>query len=151
MTMIKKPSAILLVEDDVAHMGLIKRAFRKARVVNDIVAVPDGQAALDYLFRRGEYADPAASPRPGLILLDLKLPKVDGLDVLRQIKEDPSLGLIPTVVLTTSDHDVDLQRAYEHGANSYVIKPVKIEDFQVKVGNLGLYWVLTNEPLKRDE
>lgn len=83
-----EPLAILLVEDEEAHVGLIKLAFRKARVINNIIVVADGEAALDYLFRRGEYADPAASPRPGLILLDLKLPKVDGIEVLRQIKED---------------------------------------------------------------
>ena len=141
-----RPSAILLIDDEVAHVGLIKRAFDKARVLNEIFVVTDGEAALDYLFRRGEYADPASSPRPMLILLDIKLPKIDGHEVLRQIQEDPTLALIPTVVLTTSDQVKDVQAAYEAGANSYVTKPVKVEEFEVKVGNLGLYWTLSNEP-----
>ena len=146
-----RPSVILLIEDEEAHVGLIKRAFEKARVLNEIFVVTDGQEALDYLFRRGEYTDPASSPRPMMILLDLKLPKVDGHEVLRQIKEDPTLALIPTVVLTTSDREKDVQAAYEAGANSYVTKPVKIEDFEVKVGDMGLYWTLSNEPPEIEE
>lgn len=144
------PLMVLLVEDDEAHVELIKRAFRRARIINHILVIGDGEAALDYLFRRREYTDPAASPRPGLILLDLKLPRVSGMEVLQQIKGDPVLRIIPTVVLTTSDRDEDLQSSYNHGANSYVTKPVKIEEFEVKMGNLGLYWVLTNVPPKME-
>ncbi len=151
MAMTRRPSAILLIEDEEAHVGLIKRAFEKARVLNEIFVVTDGQEALDYLFRRGEYTDPASSPRPIMILLDLKLPKVDGHEVLRQIKEDPALALIPTVDLTTSDREKDMQAAYKAGVNSYVIKPVKVEDFEVKVGNMGLYWTLSNEPPEIEE
>lgn len=149
--MMMELSTILLIEDEEAHVGLIKRAFSVARVLNDIVAVTDGEEALDYLFRRGAYADPASLPRPILIILDLKLPRVDGFEVLRQIKEDPSLRLIPTVVLTTSDQGEDVRRAYKIGANSYVTKPIQIEEFQVKVGNLGLYWILTNTSPETDE
>ena len=141
-----RPSVILIIEDEEAHVDLIKVAFSEARILNEIFVVTDGEAALDYLFRRGEYTDPASSPRPMLILLDLKLPKVDGLEVLQQIKEDPDLRLIPIVVLTTSNQEKDVQRSYELGVNSYVTKPVIIGDLQAKVGNLGIYWTITNEP-----
>lgn len=145
-TQAEEPFIILLIEDEDAHVGLIKRAFEKARVVNNIVVVSDGEEALDYLFRRGRYIDPVLSPSPGLIILDLKLPKVDGFEVLQSIKEDPTLQVIPVVVLTTSEYIADVQRAYEYGANSYVTKPIEFNDFQAKVSDLGLYWILTNTP-----
>ncbi len=143
-----KQSVILIIEDEEAHVDLVKVGFSGARILNEIFVVTDGEAALDYLFRRGEYTDPASSPRPMLILLDLKLPKVDGLEVLQQIKEDPDLRLIPIVVLTTSNQEKDVQRSYELGVNSYVNKPVSIEDLQAKVGDLGIYGTITNEPPK---
>lgn len=133
-----KPSIILLIEDEEAHVDLIKVSFRRARILNEIFVVTDGQVALDYLFRRGEYTDPASSPRPMLILLDLKLPKVDGLDVLQQIKEDPDLRLTPIVIITTSNQEKDVQRSYELGANGYMNKPLNIEDLQAIVGDLGI-------------
>jgi CheY-like chemotaxis protein len=110
------PVLILLVEDDPAHAEIVQRNFRDFRVANRIIHVEDGQAALDYLFRRGAYSDPESSPPPDLILLDLRLPKVDGLEVLRQIKEDTDLKRIPTVILTTSNVESDMAQAYSNGA-----------------------------------
>jgi CheY-like chemotaxis protein len=136
-----QPLTILLVEDNPGHAELIMRSFCEHRVANQLHRVPDGAAALDYLFQRGDYADPEQSPRPHLILLDLRLPKVDGLEVLRTIKSDDELRLIPVVVLSTSEAERDVARAYEHRANSYLLKPVDFDKFVELMDELGFYWL----------
>lgn len=138
------PIVILLVEDDPAHAEIVRRNFAGFRVANRLRHVADGQAALDYLYHRGEYTDPDSSPRPGLILLDLRLPKVDGLEVLKTIKEDRSLCHIPVVILTTSAAEADMVNAYDHHANSYLVKPVEFPQFLSLMENLGYYWLMWN-------
>jgi CheY-like chemotaxis protein len=139
-----EPITILLVEDDMAHAEIVRRNLEDFRVANTIVHVTDGQAALDYLFQRNGYADATVHPRPSLILLDLRLPKVDGLEVLRSIKEDEHLRLIPVVVLTTSEAEADMVSAYGHGAGSYLVKPVDFEKFTQLLDTFGYYWLAWN-------
>lgn len=140
-----EPIVILLVEDDLAHAEIVRRNLKDFRVANRLVHVEDGQAALDYLFRTSEYADPASSPRPHLILLDLRLPKVDGLEVLRRIKADGELRALPIVVLTTSAAEGDMVTAYSHGAGSYLVKPVDFEKFTKLLDAFGFYWLAWNQ------
>jgi two-component system response regulator len=139
-----EPLTILLVEDDPAHAEIVRRNLADFRVANRIVHVEDGQAALDYLFRQDCYAKPESSPRPHLILLDLRLPKVDGLEVLRQIKQDEKLMGIPTVVLTTSGAESDMVNAYSKGAGSYLVKPVDFAKFTTLMDTFGFYWLAWN-------
>jgi two-component system, response regulator len=149
-----KAVSILLVEDNPDHAHLTIRALRDGDLLNDIHWVKDGAEALDYLYRRGRYADPATAPRPGLILLDIKLPKQDGHDVLRRIKSDEELRVIPVVMLTTSTRDDEVSAAYQTGANSFVAKPVNFTEFMEKVRTVKLYWILTNvltDPASRSE
>jgi two-component system response regulator len=141
-----QPTSILLVEDEEAHAQLTKRAIRKAGNANRVDAVPDGEQALDYLFNRGKFSDHAKYPRPGLILLDIKLPGIDGIEVLKQIKEDPVLRRIPVIMLTTSEREEDIAESYGHYANSYLTKPVGFKEFEDKVRQLDAYWLLVNEP-----
>jgi CheY-like chemotaxis protein len=136
-----EPLIILLVEDNPDHAELVKRSLGNHRVANKIIHVQDGQIALDYLFRRNAYADSRTSPRPHLILLDLRLPRVDGLDVLTQIKKSVELQKIPVVVLTTSEAERDVARAYAHSANSYLVKPVGFDEFNQLMQDLGFYWL----------
>jgi two-component system response regulator len=138
------PIIILLVEDDPAHAEIVRRNLAEFRVANRIVHVADGQAALDYLFRQAAFADPRTSPRPDLILLDLRLPKVDGLEVLRRIKENEELKRVPTVVLTTSSAESDMVNAYSNGAGSYLVKPVDFEKFTRLMDSFGFYWLAWN-------
>jgi CheY-like chemotaxis protein len=140
-----EPIVILLVEDDPAHAEIVRRNFEDFRMANRLVHVADGQAALDYLYRRGEFSDPDHSPRPGLVLLDLRLPKIDGLEVLKKIKSDPDLGRIPVVILTTSAAETDMVRAYDNHANSYLVKPVNLPQFVDLMKALGYYWLAWNE------
>ena len=139
------PVVILLVEDDPAHAEIVRRNFTGFRLANQLMHVSDGQAALDYLFRRGEFGDPQKSPRPSLILLDLRLPKVDGLEVLKNIKADAGLTRIPVVVLTTSAAGVDMAKAYGCHANSYLVKPVDFPQFLQLMDALGYYWLVWNQ------
>jgi len=139
-----KPILILLVEDNPDHVLIIKRALELNNVLNEVRVVEDGQEALDYLYRRGRYADPEAAPRPGLILLDIKLPKVDGFEVLKQIKSDPMLKMIPIIMLTSSEQEADVVRSYLNGANSYIVKPIRFTEFVEKVREVKLYWILVN-------
>ena len=140
-----EPIVVLLVEDDPAHAEIVRRNFKDSRVANRLIHVADGQAALDYLFRRGEFMDPEQSPGPGLILLDLRLPKVDGLEVLRIIKSDPGLSRIPVVVLTTSANETDMVKAYGNHANSFAVKPMDFPQFVKLLDTLGYYWLAWNE------
>lgn len=136
---------ILLVEDDPAHAEITKRNFRRKHTGNTIIHVSDGEKALDYLFRQGEFANPADSPRPHLILLDLRLPKVDGLEVLKKVKAHETLHKIPVVVLTTSEADIDISRAYELNVNSYLVKPLNFENFSEMIEAFGFYWTQWNK------
>ena len=139
MATLKQSIVILLVEDDEGHRLLIRDNLRAGGIVNDIIEVGDGQQALDYLTRRGPYRDAQQSPRPGLILLDIKLPKVDGFAVLETIKSDPRLRMIPVLMLTSTDDQIEVNRCYKLGANSYVVKPIRYEDFQERIKALGLF------------
>ena len=146
-----KPMSILLVEDNLAHAELVQRSFEGHRVANKIYHVADGKAALAYLFRRGVYADEKRSPRPHVILLDLNLPKIGGLDVLRQIKTSEDLKHIPVVILTTSAAERDMLRAYEHNVNGYVVKPLDLETFQQLMQELGYFWLGWNRGPRSEE
>jgi CheY-like chemotaxis protein len=139
-----EPLVILLVEDNPDHTELIKRNLEEHRILNKIHHVSDGEAALDYLFRRGSYADPKISPRPHLILLDLRIPKIDGLEVLKEIKNSGSLKKIPVVVLTSSEAKNDIKTAYQNYANSYLVKPVDFDTFRQLMDDLGFYWLAWN-------
>ncbi|MGH9713444.1 MAG: response regulator [Candidatus Acidiferrales bacterium] len=135
---------ILLVEDNDSDAELTMHALEKSRLVNMIVRVDDGEKALDFLFCRGSFADRQFTSPPRLILLDLKLPKVDGMQVLRQVKSDPGTKAIPVILLTASKEDRDVVESYQLGVNSYIQKPVNFSDFQDVVRQLGLYWLLVN-------
>ena len=139
-----EPLRILLVEDNRDHVKIIKRSFRDHQVANAIHHVADGEAALDYLFRRGKYADQNTSPRPNLIILDLRLPKIDGLEVLKIIKESKQYNWIPVVVLTTSEAERDKISAYDNHVNSYLVKPMDFEKFSNLLKDLGYYWLAWN-------
>ena len=139
-----EPIIIFLVEDDLAHAEIVRRNFEDFRVANRIVHVTDGQTALDYLFRQNGYADEVANPLPNLVLLDLRLPKVDGLEVLRRIKADDHLKHIPIVVLTTSSAESDMVNSYSFGACSYLVKPVDFEKFTGLLNAFGFYWLAWN-------
>jgi two-component system response regulator len=132
---------ILLVEDNEAHAELVIRGLRDQQVANRIHHVSDGEKALDYLFRRGAYTDPVQNPRPNLILLDLRLPRVDGLEVLRTIKTTPDLLRIPVVILTSSDAESDIVKSYDYYANSYIVKPLDFKTFTKLMKDLGFYWL----------
>src|SRR4051794_29624743 len=136
---------ILLVEDNPDDVALTLRAFRKNRILNHVVVARDGVEALDYLFANGAYSDRPAEEAPAIVLLDLKLPRLDGLEVLRRLRADARTQLTRVVVLTSSKEETDVVRSYTHGANSYIRKPVDFDSFMSAVGQLGLYWLLLNE------
>jgi two-component system response regulator len=137
---------ILLVEDNPNDAELTLRALKKARVANEIHVVRDGAEAIEFLFGEGAHAGRAGSALPRIVLLDLKLPKADGLEVLRRVKGDPRTKLIPVIVLTSSREESDLVASYHLGANSYIVKPVDSDKFFEAVHQIGLYWLLLNEP-----
>lgn len=139
-------SDVLLVEDNLLDAELTIRALKKKNLTNHLVHVIDGQEALDYLFGNGKYASRNTTQRPRLMLLDLKLPKVDGIEVLRQVRANPATRTLPVVVLTSSAEQRDLLQSYHLGANSYIVKPVEFEKFAQAVSDLGLYWLLLNQP-----
>lgn len=136
---------ILLVEDNPDHAELVIRNMEDFQVANTINHVEDGEAALDYLYGRGTYADRSQFPMPHLMLLDLRLPKVDGMEVLKQVKSDEYLRALPVVILTTSDAERDLVMAHEYHANSYVTKPVDFAQFSSLLKDLGFYWLAWNK------
>jgi len=143
-----EPIIILLVEDDPAHAEIVRRNFVNFRMANrpvQLVHVADGEYALDYLFSRGKFQNPGLSPRPNLILLDLRLPKVDGLEVLKIVKAAADLVSIPVVVLTTSSAEADIAKAYESHANSYLVKPMDLSQFNKLMDVLGFYWLVWNQ------
>lgn len=136
---------VLLVEDNPSDAELTMRALKKHHLANKLYHVKNGADAIDFLFSQGVYTDRRVENGPKVVLLDLKLPKVDGIEVLRQIKSDQRTKLIPVVVMTSSREDRDLTECYKLGVNGYVVKPVEFEDFARAVSQLGLYWLLINE------
>jgi CheY-like chemotaxis protein len=140
-----QPSNILLVEDDPHDVELTLTALTENHLTNEIVVVRDGAEALEYLYRRGDYGSREAV-NPAVILLDLKLPKLDGLEVLKRIKADPDLKTVPVVMLTSSREEKDLTESYGSGANAYVVKPVGFADFVESVREVGLFWTVINQP-----
>jgi two-component system, response regulator len=141
-----KQKAILLVEDNPSDVALTQRALVKSHIANEMIVVEDGQEALDYLFAGGKYANRDVTDLPSVVLLDLKLPRVAGLDVLRQIRADERTSRIPVVILTTSQEEHDIARSYELYANSYIRKPVDFTKFVEAIQHMGLYWLVLNEP-----
>ena len=139
-----KLAHILLVEDNRMDVELTLDAFHEAKLLNAIHVASDGQAALDYLFGRGKYTDRITFPLPNLVLLDLKLPGIDGFEVLRQIKSTPILKRLPVVILTSSKEDGDRALSYDHGANSYLVKPVSFDGFLGLVRQINCYWLSLN-------
>ena len=137
---------ILLVEDNPADVELTLHALRQNNLANRIQVARDGEEALDFIFCRGAYTTRDANHQPKLILLDLKLPKVDGIEVLRQVKADPRTRVIPVIVLTSSKEERDLVQSYQLGVNSYIQKPADFDQFRETVKQLGLYWLLVNQP-----
>ena len=135
---------ILLVEDNESDLELTLRALRKVNLANKVFAVRDGAEALDYLFATGEYSERDGSAHPRVVLLDLKLPKVDGMEVLRQVRSDPRTALMPVVVLTSSAEERDRLATYELGVNSFIVKPVEFDSFSRAVSEIGMYWMLLN-------
>jgi two-component system response regulator len=138
--------AILLVEDDPDHEKLTLRALRRNHIANEVVVARDGVEALDYLFGTGAHADRDPAETPQVMVLDLKLPRVDGLEVLRRVRGDERTRRLPVVILTSSNEDRDLVAGYELGANSYIRKPVSFDDFAEATRQLGMYWLVLNEP-----
>jgi CheY-like chemotaxis protein len=136
---------ILLVEDDIKDVELTLSALKENNIANEVIVVRDGADALDFLFRRGKYLS-RREELPAVVLLDLKMPKVNGIEVLKQIKTDEKLKVLPVVVLTSSRETFDLQECYVLGVNAYVVKPVKFPDFVDAVKGLGVFWALINEP-----
>ncbi len=146
-----KDAVVLLVEDNPAEQNLARRSFQRGHIDADLRIVSDGEEALDYLFRRGKFANALNSPKPDLILLDLNIPKIDGKQVLKSIKDDKRLAIIPVIVLTTSKKEEDIVRTYELGCNSFLIKPVEVDEFIKTLRELGSYWLkLVVLPPKED-
>jgi two-component system response regulator len=139
---------ILLVEDNPRDAEMISRALRKQNIINPIFVIEDGAEALDFIFCQGAHANRDFSTLPKVILLDLKLPKVNGLEVLKAVKSDERTRSVPVVIVTSSQEDPDIKTAYSLGANSYVVKPVSSDAFINSMANLGLYWLLVNQPPK---
>jgi CheY-like chemotaxis protein len=140
--MIGEPILVMLVEDNIDHAELVIRTLEEHRIANKVRHFLDGQSALDYLFRKGDFAEaPEKTPRPHVILLDLRLPRVDGIDVLKAVKEDAELKSIPVIILTTSEAEKDVAKAYYNHANSYLVKPVGFEEFKQLMDDLGFYWL----------
>jgi two-component system response regulator len=142
---------ILLVEDSPEDLELTQRALRNANLGNHIQVARDGAEAMDFIFCEGVYTGRKIEDTPKLILLDLKLPKVDGLEVLERIKSDPRTRHIPVVILTSSKEQTDVIKSYKLGVNSYIVKPVNFESFTAAVQELGMYWLLLNQPPKLDQ
>ncbi len=137
---------VLLVEDNPQHVELTLRALKKHHLANNVLVAKDGEEALEFIFGTGSYAHRQVENCPKMVLLDLKLPKVDGLEVLRRIKSDEHTKIIPVVVLTTSAQEQDVVETYKLGVNSYIVKPCNFEKFVQAVSELGLYWMLLNKP-----
>jgi CheY-like chemotaxis protein len=145
LTMDYNTIEILFAEDSAADADLTKRALKKSGLSNPILHVKDGAEALDFIYCRGNYSERNPAIKPKLVLLDLKMPKVSGMEVLEKIKSDPHLKTIPVIILTSSKVDPDIKLAYDLGANSYIVKPVESDNFFKAIKELGMYWFVTNE------
>jgi two-component system response regulator len=141
-----KSKNILLIEDNPSDVKLTKRALEQNQITNELIVAEDGQEALDYLFATGRYADRNVRDLPAVVLLDLKLPKIEGLEVLQKMRANDLTRLLPVVILTSSDQEADMIASYNLGANSYIRKPVDFKQFTDAVHTLGMYWLLLNEP-----
>jgi two-component system response regulator len=141
---------ILLIEDNPSDAEMTIRALRKNNIANKLTHLSDGAIALDFIFGTGEYEGRNIDLQPKIILLDLKMPKVDGLEVLRKLKSDDRTKMIPVIVLTSSKEDPDVKKCYELGANSYIVKPVDFENFNEAISYLGVYWMLLNRTSHKD-
>lgn len=139
---------VLLVEDNPSDAELTIKALRKNKIINALLHLQDGEDALDYIFATGKYADRNMGDIPKIILLDLKMPKIDGLEVLTKIKSDQRTKIIPVVLLTSSKEEKDIVNSYKLGVNSYIVKPVEFDTFVKAVSDVGLYWLLVNQPPK---
>lgn len=137
---------VLLAEDNPDDILATKRAWKKQNINNPLFIVRDGEECLDYLKRSGKYTDPASAPRPGLLLLDLNMPKLDGLGVLKHIREDDDLRWLPIVILTTSKADKDLIKSYDLGVNAYIMKPIGFEELASTISKITLFWELVEQP-----
>ena len=135
----RRPVTILLVEDDDGHARLLEKNLRRGGVVNHLARVADGQEAVDYVCRNGRYQDATRYPFPGVVLLDVRMPRLDGFEVLAYLKRDPEFMKIPVIMLTSTDNQNEINRAYEMGANGYVVKPVSVESFIDRVVRLGMF------------
>ena len=142
----KKPFVVLMAEDDEHDIVATRRAWKKHHIANPLYIVNDGEECLDFLYQRGKYSEPGAAPRPGILLLDIKMPKVDGLTVLKQIRENGELRHLPVIILTTSKAEEDRVRSYDLGANAYIVKPVGFENFSEAVRTISLFWQLVELP-----
>lgn len=142
----KKSVNILIVEDDPGHRLLVQDNLRKAGVINQIFSAKDGQEALDFVYHQGEYKDEKKAPTPGLILLDIDMPKVDGFEVLEKLKKDKKLKKVPIIMLTTTESQKDIDRSYQLGANNYITKPVDFREFQKRINNLGMFLDIVSFP-----
>jgi CheY-like chemotaxis protein len=136
---------ILIVEDDLRDLELTLIALERSQLANEVIVVRDGAQALDYLFRQGEYLE-RHEGNPAVVVLDLKMPKVNGLEVLEKVRETPQLRSIPVVMLTSSEEEADVVRSYELGVNAYVVKPVEFKQFVSAIADLGIFWAVLNEP-----
>lgn len=142
----KQPFVILMAEDSEHDILATKRIWKKRDIVNPLYIVKDGEECLDYLHRRGRYSEPGAAPRPGILLLDLKMPRMDGLTVLEHIREDEKLCRLPVIILTTSRLEEDRLRSYDLGANAYIRKPIGFENFSTAIKIINIFWALVDLP-----
>ena len=142
----KEPFVVLMAEDDEHDIVATKRAWKKHHIVNPLYIVNNGEECLDFLHQRGKYSDPSTAPRPGILLLDIKMPKMDGLAVLKHIRRDEDLRLLPVVIVTTSKAEEDRLRSYNLGVNAYIVKPVGFENFSEAVRTISLFWQLVELP-----
>lgn len=146
MTMGKKSFAVLVAEDDESNIVATKLAWKKHNIANPLYIVNDGKECLDFLHRRGKYSVPGTAPRPGILLLDINMPKIDGLAVLEHVREDGELRRLPVIILSASKAEEDLLRSYNLGANAYIVKPVGFENFSEVVRNINVFWQLVELP-----
>ena len=143
----KDPFVVLMAEDDEHDIVAIKRAWKKHHIANPLYIVNDGEECLYFLHRRGKYSEPGTAPRPGIVMLDIKMPKMDGLAVLKQIREDDELRHLPVIILTTSKAEEDRIRGYDLGVNAYIVKPVGFDSFSEAVKTISLFWQLVELPI----
>ena len=146
--MLVKPALIMLVEDNEDHAELTMEVLKKNCIINEVIQFLDAESAYDYLFGENKSRNRGEYPFPDIILLDVKLPGMNGFELLRIIKGRPETKRIPVIILTTSKHDEEIAKGYDYGANSYIVKPINFGEFKAKMGDLQLYWFLTSEPLK---